>query len=289
MLTEAQHALRRTGITSTDITRIVGESPFGTAHDVYAEKRFPSPAAPPTLPQRIGQMLEPLVCELIAEQFGIELAPGDTVRHPVLPWVLSTPDGLAASACGEAKVKSVYFGPEWLDHDVPPSWVHVQCQWHMIALRVPVCYVGALLGCNPHFWIVESDEYLAGTLIAAGEAFHRDHVIAGVAPAVDGSAGARRMLRAAWPRASAAMFKASPAAEALARSYFAAKAKTAEANADLELARQRLTEYAADAQGIQGDGWRLLLGEQAAAEMPGYTRCAYRRFDMRRVGAGGSR
>ena len=109
MLTDADFALRRTGITSTDITRLVGESPWGTKCDVYLEKISEAPPTPPTLYQRIGHLLEPLVLELLSEQFHVTLARSATVQHPTLAWALATPDGVGNDCTAEAKVKSVSF------------------------------------------------------------------------------------------------------------------------------------------------------------------------------------
>jgi putative phage-type endonuclease len=287
MLTDADFALRRTGITSTDITRLVGESPWGTKCDVYLEKISEAPPTPPTLYQRIGHLLEPLVLELLSEQFHVALARSATVQHPTLAWALATPDGVGNDCAAEAKVKSVSFARprEWDDDDAPPAFVHVQAQWHMIVKRVPVCYVGALLGAKPKFYVVEHDEDLASMLLEEGERFYREHILARVPPPVDGSEGAKRMLAAVWPRNRGNMVKASRQAEDLAFEYFHQARTAKEAEAAKELAGQQLREMIAAADGIAGDGWRALCKWREPVEVKAHTKQGYRALDIRKVSA----
>jgi putative phage-type endonuclease len=283
-LTPEQFAIRKTGITATDITRIVGESPFGGPCDVYYDKVTDEPPRPSTLVQRMGNFLEPLVLELIAEHFRITVNPGGTVRHPIYPWVIATPDGVTApNGCAEAKVKSVLFTgrEQWMDDEAPPPFVHVQCQWQCIAQRTPVCYAGALIGATPRFWLVESDEDLAAALLEAGQEFHERHVVPRIPPAPDGTEGARKMLAAIWPKAKGATIKASPEAEEAARAYFEASKSLKVVEAAKEQAAQDLIAYAQDFERVEGDGWRLLLAERPAVHIEAYDKKAYRHFDLR--------
>lgn len=284
MLTPEQLELRRQGITSTDITRIVGESPWGGPPDVYADKISEAPAKLPTLYQRIGHALEPLVCELIAEQFHVALRRSTTLVHPAERWRMSTPDRVGKGCVAEAKVKSVSFqrAQEWLD-DEPPAFVTVQATWHMIVKRVPVCYVGALLGASPRFYVVEYDDSLAQVLVEEGERFWKTHVLPGVPPPVDGSAGAKRMIRAAWPKNKGAMIKAGSQVEALARDYFAAHDELKVLEKRQEIRAQTLQVIIGEADGLQGDGWRALFKERAGYELPAKRVEAHRHWDMRRV------
>lgn len=284
-LTAEQHATRRTGITSTDITRIVGESPWGGPCDVYRDKIDERPSERvSTIAQRMGEALEPLVCELVAEQFGIaDLAPGRTVRHPSMPWVIATPDRVAPMrGVVEVKVKSVVFGGRdlWMQDDAPPPWVHVQSAWHMVATATDRCFVGALIGATPRFWVVEHDDDLAGVLLEQGEAFHVRHVLARVPPRPDGTEGARKMLAAVWPKAKAETLAASPEAEEAARIYFRTAKAIKALEAEKEQAAQDLIAYAQDFERVEGDGWRLLLPERPERAVS-YTAKAYRAFDLR--------
>lgn len=292
MLTSEQLAMRRTGITSTDITRIVGESPFGGPADVYLEKVLEEPVDDkPTIAQRIGNHLEPLVLELIAEQFGIEVAGATTMRHPVHSWAMSTPDGLVSGGfrpggTAEAKVKTVLFHDRdlWHNEKATPPFVHVQVQWQQIVACCPVSYVGALIGAKPLFWIVENDDALAGALLDSGQAFHERHVLPRRPPPPDGSEGARRMLKAVWPRArKATALKASRQAELLASEYLEAHRAVKLAEDIKERAAQELIVIAEDFERVDGDGWRLLRGERKGYSVAAHEVAPGRMFDLRKV------
>jgi predicted phage-related endonuclease len=286
MLTEADLALRRTGITSTDITRLVGESPWGNACDVYAEKIAGDEGRrEATLYQRIGHTLEPLVLELISEQFGVTLDRSPTIACADIPWALATPDGVGSACVGEAKVKSVSFArpAEWDDDDTPPAFVVVQATWHCIVKRVPVCYVGALLGAKPKFYIVERDPSLESVLLEEGERFYREHLVPHIPPPVDGTEGARRMLSKLWPKNNGVMIKANLHAEEAAREYFESSRRLKEAEAAKEMASQLLKEAIGEGDGLTGDGWRATLKVRSPAEIAAYTRASYRHFDIRPV------
>lgn len=291
MLTPEQHAIRRTGITSTDITRIVNESPFGGPADVYLEKITelppgapPFPQRPSTLPQRIGDYLEPLVCELVGELHGLELAPGETVRHPMFPWAITTPDRFVtnAPALVEAKVKSILFNRSEWEQDEPPGFVAVQAQWHLAVTRRQICYIGALLGATPRFWTIEHDEDFASMLLEAGQQFHEQHVLARVPPPPDGSDGWRRLAAHVWAKArKGSTIRATAENEIDARRYFEATARLQELEQRKELAAQYLIEACGEHERIEGDGWRLILANRSAVEVPAHTKKGYRHFDLR--------
>src|SRR6202171_5992541 len=267
MLTPEQLRVRREGVTSTDITKIVGVSPFGNACDVYADKLSDEPPRPSTIAQRMGDLLEPLVCELVAEEFSLrDMQPGRTVRNSVLPWLIATPDRFVVDTKGdaliEAKVKSVSFARrhEWDDDEAPPPHVHVQCAWHMIAKDVERCYVGALLGPLPRFYIVEHDPELASALIDAGQDFYTRHMRPRVPPPDAGSKGAGRVVAAVWPRDRAGVVKAGPEAEAWARLYFEAAQREKAAAENKEQAKQELCRLIEDHEEMGGGGdpnWQI--------------------------------
>lgn len=284
-LTAEQLARRRTGITSTDITRIVGESPFGGPADVYLEKISESPPRTSTIPQRIGDFLEPLVCELVAERFRLpELVQGTTVEHPYFTWALTTPDRTFAGGLVEAKAKTLLFTgrEQWLDEESPPGHVVVQCQWHLAVTQHPVCHVGALVGAVPMFWTIDRDSAFGSMLLETAQEFHERHVLARVPPKPDGSEGWRRMAAAVWPRATkGSAVAATRQAEVAAQMYFLASERMKRAEAAKEFAAQELIAFAADNERVNGDGWRLVLSERAAVEIPATTRKSYRHFDLR--------
>jgi predicted phage-related endonuclease len=99
--------LRKTGLTATDMVKLSGENPYGSAITVYEEKTAPDPTPPEPgdkpvvvpMDQRAltGQALE----AGIAKRYAMDAPEGKeirvvqtnlTYRHPSVKWALATPD-----------------------------------------------------------------------------------------------------------------------------------------------------------------------------------------------------
>lgn len=95
-----QHAIRRTGLTATDVVALAGFDLYGrTQCDVWADKCLPpAKPKPDSIATRIGHALEPLNLQLMAEQFGLLIARTGTIRSRAYPWALATPDGICLEA-----------------------------------------------------------------------------------------------------------------------------------------------------------------------------------------------
>ena len=274
-LSAAQRAMRRTGLGSTDMVRLSGESKWGTAHDVYAEKVLSTEDDGETEATSIGTRLEPFVCELLAEKHILILTQGTTERHRKHEWALSTPDRNVMDNMGqregvvEAKVVGGRLFAHWEDDSAPPPYVHVQAQWHMTVTGAPICYVGGLLGTEFRSYAITSDWNLSEALIEIGAKFWRDHVLARVPPQADGSDSSHNMLRSIWPRPSTGdMVRADDLAEALAAEYFAARDNAKASYARQEVLEQRLCEIIGAKTGIIGNDWKALWSTRKAYIRP---------------------
>lgn len=282
-LTAEQIEMRRTGIGSTDIVRLSGESPFGKMHDVYREK-VSNDVTPPTESQSLGHRLEPVVCQLIAEKFGLTLVESTTERHPILTWALSTPDrnvlrGKSRVAVAEAKLVGFAMARDWEDEAHPPAYVHIQSQWHMTVTRTQVCYVGALIGTEFRAFELPHDEDLSCALQEVGQGFWEKHVVPRVPPPPDGSEAASRMIRAAWPKGSGKTLIASAPVDKAAIAYFEASAREDEWKKKRALAEQQLKFAMGEAyDSIEGDGYAITWRDRAAYEVKAHTVKATRVF-----------
>lgn len=215
-LTEAQLALRRTGLSATDMVTLAGFNDFGSPLDVYAEKLGAPPKAA-TLAMRMGHAAEPVVMDLLAERYGLHLAPGDTVRHWALDWVLATPDRFVLpandhhpkrrpEAVCEGKLVGWRQVVKWQDEDGERSLANnvvVQGTWQMGTTCTSRCYVGALLGgwgdSDFHHAIIEFHQNMWSGLLEIGERFWKDHVLARVPPTPDDTARAAESLERLFP------------------------------------------------------------------------------------------
>ncbi len=293
-------ALRRTLITATDASAICGVNPWRTAHDVYVDKVCDDgEPRRETFRMRKGNYLEQLGIEWLREEvspFGVQ-ACGDTTRvHPILTWLGATPDAIvldvdAHYAVGEIKTAGLGTAADWDDEDgdpIVPDYYAVQVAVQMGVVGVSRAYVVAMLDTEPEprLYEVAHDEDLWLAIVEQCQRFREDHVLARVAPDVDGSEASRRMLRALFKRERTSdLIAAGPDAEALARAYFEAKRVADEADARKKEAEAKLCALIGEAKGVRGDGWRAAWSYVDPQEVAAYTRAGYRRFDMRAIKA----
>lgn len=297
MLTAAQQAIRRSGVTATDVRVLAGLDPHGrTAHDVWASKVLGVDDFESTEATELGDELEPIVIRRLAAKKGLRLVPREpdamTIRHPTIGHHVATPDAFFdGPSTGQAKVVGLHNAHLWGEDEADgvPDYVLTQVAWEMHVAGVDVAHVGALTGTQVRtFTLVRArdgiDDLIAA-LVEEADRFWTDHVLARVPPPIDGSEGSKRLIAARWPKHREGMIKASAATEWWARAYFDAKRARDDAAVQVETASQNLKALAADAEGIDGDGWRLLLKWR---EPTSYTveKEGYRHFDLRAKGAG---
>lgn len=278
MLTEAQRAIRATGLGSSEIGAVAGLSPYTGPMDVWLVKRGLA-EVPETEAMRLGTALEPVVASLYegghlatgealktaAEMWPRE-APHGVLRHPREGWVLASPDRVVAAAGDRrgrpprlVEIKSVAWrsAHHWGDaHDEVPPWYRAQVEWQMLVTGVPACDLVALIGgAELRVYRLAADPALAGMLLDIGRAFWRT-VERGEAPAVDASETWRRHLEARFPRAGAEMVAATRDHDEIAARLADARGRKAAAEADEERAANELRAAIGDAAGIAGEGWK---------------------------------
>jgi predicted phage-related endonuclease len=297
-LSPEQIAIRRTGITASDIRAIVGLDPYGvTRHDVYASKVLGVDRFKETEATELGDDLEPIALRLLAKKRNRHILRRDpktlTVRHRERSAHIATPDAFLAehafreaSELGEAKVVGFHNASGWgTEPDAIPDWALVQVTWQAYVTAIPVVLVGALIGTEVRTYRIERDEDLVGVLVEEADKFLRDHVTPRKPPAVDGTEGSGRMLRALFPRPTGPMVRASAEAEERAKAYFHWKHQVEVAEANLEGVKQALIAACGESEGIVGSTWRMKLGMRKGytVDRQSYTVPEARTFDMREV------
>lgn len=147
-------AIRREGVTATDLPAILGLSKYKTAIDVWLEKVRPGDN---DFDPRIGSgeaafwgiKLEDTVARAWAEDKGFAVRRVGIIAHDANPWmrasldrlVTGCPDGRCAL---EVKTRSGYVGEEW-DRGVPED-VAAQVRWQLIVSGLDHIHVIALIG-----------------------------------------------------------------------------------------------------------------------------------------------
>jgi len=287
-------AIRRTGITATDVVTLAGLSPYRSAspHLVFAEKVgiAVEPLADEEL--EMGHELEPIVLRIAGARLGLTLVKGSTEASREIAHHIATPDALhvpsgTREALAEAKAVGIRHWRTWgQDEEGVPEHVLAQVAWQMHVTTLPLAFVGALVGTEVRTYRLERTpdvDTLIGALCEIADRFWVDHVLARKPPTLDGSEGATKMIRAAFPAPRDPMVRASPDAERAAALYFASKAAKATTEREHETAKQLLIAACGQAEGLVGDGWRLRMPARKAYSVSPkpYTVPEGRRFDMR--------
>lgn len=211
-LTPEQLAIRLTGIGASEAAAVVEVHPYKGALDVWLEK--PTPSRPPLVAPsededspraQVGSFLEDGLRSLYSLRTGVQVVAATTLRHPELPHVLATPDGLALSedAGLELKVVGANMAHHWAD-DTVPDYVQLQAVQGMAVTGRGRWDVAALIG-GTDFRIhqIYRDLELEDDLLAALTAFWETYVVGDEAPEPRDADAARRLLRLRYPGSSA--------------------------------------------------------------------------------------
>jgi putative phage-type endonuclease len=263
-LSEEQLTMRLSGLGSSDIGAVVGESPWGTAHGVWLEKLGLTSRDVDEDKVWLGNELEPILARRYASEVGVEIIPGPgTVRHPEHPWVLASTDYEHAdgSAAVECKVVGWRVEHHWdaTREDGIPGYVMSQVQWQlgvrgMKHFAVPVLFTS---DCRFRIFRATFDQRVFDALLEIGRRFWFDRVLARVPPETDGSDDARRVLTTLYPRPMKQLQAAPAGSFDAAMAYNAAKEVEKRAKADASLAGNRLRQMIGEAEGIEASWGRV--------------------------------
>lgn len=169
-------AARRNSIGASDCPAVMGQSPYRTPLQVYADKLGLLPDEPETPQQRRGNRLEPLVLEDYADHVGYAIEQRQVfVRHPRKPWMTATldavrPDGRPV----EVKTVGAFRARDWGEEgtDEVPGHVLLQVHHQLIVTEQPVADIAVLIGGETfRVHTVKADPEIAAMILAKEEAF----------------------------------------------------------------------------------------------------------------------
>ena len=181
-------AARRHGIGGSDAAAILGVSPWQSRYSLYLDKTSAEPVQKSeTAAMRFGNIMEPVVAELFAEQTGMTVTKDTNLyRHPVHEFMLANLDGLVSTTNGDVdallEVKTSRY--QW--KRVPDYYVS-QVQHYMAVTGMPVTYVAALFNGEEftYFEIPRDDKYIDRLVNLEGEFWQS--VQKQLQPDIDGS------------------------------------------------------------------------------------------------------
>lgn len=211
-LTAKREAMAETGYGASEVGTIVGLNKWSTPIAVFEKRVFGKPYEEPSLPAELGLLLEEPLAKKYAADTGLHLVRCDTLRHPVQTFALAiaTPDRIGFPAKRETramvrdqseldpqqninvqvKTASMWDRKSWGANGtdrIPESYL-AQVQWEMGVLGLNSTDVPVLFDRYEYaVFHVPFDARVFEGLYELVARFHRDHVLAGVPPAVDGS------------------------------------------------------------------------------------------------------
>lgn len=265
-LSPEQIAMRRGGITATDVAAIVGVHPFHRPVDVFAEKTGQAEPFEGNLRTKWGDLLEQPIRDDYERKYDVRVELHGTLRNPRAEWQMATPDGLVfprGSQYAERGLEIKCHGREAMwsgalvygqpgTDEVPPHEL-IQCVWGMHVAGLDRWDLVSFYDGVPNEFSISRDDELIGILVEAAERFRNDHVIAGVPPPPDGSDSWDRFQKRRWNGLSPDVIELG--ADHIARPAIAELREVREQIASLELRRdaigQTLKELIGDGAGLR--------------------------------------
>lgn len=201
--------MRRTGIGASEIASVLGESPWMSPLELYADKigKYERDLSD-SEPVYWGQKLEAPIIEAYAERTGRGTRKaGLLLRSSVHPWAMCTLDGETwePESEGDAwpfevKNTSSFKADEW--ENGPPEHYYLQVQHQLLVTGAQKGTIAALIGGQRMVWSdVPRDEQAIRKIVYHGSRFW-ERVMRRDMPTPDGTEGARRALQALFPDGS---------------------------------------------------------------------------------------
>lgn len=202
MLTDAQLAVRRTGVGASEIAAVCGLSKWRTPHQVWFSKIYPEKAREEFGAAALrGNIKEPMLVEWYKATTGRTVTKSgdeqETVRHPDHPIVLATPDGyvdedglIECKAPGKQTI--MHWGQNGTD-DIPEYYLP-QGIWQMAATGRHWVDYAVDLGDELGVFRLNYKEDLFQSLLVIAEQFWADYVEKKVPPPPDHTDGCTETL-----------------------------------------------------------------------------------------------
>jgi putative phage-type endonuclease len=262
VLTTEQQSIRNTGIGASEIAAIVGLSPHENALDVYMRKVGRAATRPDTPHTRWGRLLESVIADRYAEEYGVDLVESTTVRHPEHDWMVATPDRVWRDGSRLVEIKNVSarsareWGEPWTSQI--PERYFLQVLWQMAVTGTESADVVALIGGHDlRVYTTERDAQVEAWLVDAGREFWEEHVLAQVEPAVEDWEATARYLSLRYPRDNGETVMASPEIEAWLARLREAREIIEQADASRLQAEVKIKEFMGEASTLVGLNGRV--------------------------------
>jgi putative phage-type endonuclease len=175
-LTEANQAIRSTGVGASESAALFGLNPWESILGLWRRKAGIETGGISSKEARWGNILEPVVASAYAEATGKRVSRnGKTIRHSKHNRVICTPDYKVVGEPINVQIKTSSgfkageWGTEWTD-EIPACYL-VQVQHEMAVTDLPVTHVPVLIGGNDFriYEVLRDDEMIKQIIDAINE------------------------------------------------------------------------------------------------------------------------
>jgi putative phage-type endonuclease len=275
MLSEEQLAIRKTGVSGSEVAAVAGLSPWKSPQDVWADKLGLSEPLEQNEAMERGNYLESALLRWMADREGVIIdTDQQTIRSPDHDLVIATPDGLCylptddtgPVAVAEVKSPGWRTARDWADPQAVPDGIPTyylpQVTWEMAAANLDQAIVGALLGGKLQTYRVDFNPDLYQALLGKVEPFWEYVLRREPPPVAPGTADPGRWLRQFYSQQTSDEVL-EPEGEQLERiqryvsDYDDARELEKRAKEKKNLAAARLQEIIGERQGIAGGKFKV--------------------------------
>jgi putative phage-type endonuclease len=208
-------AARRTGIGGSDAPVVVGESPYRSAYELWAEKLGLVEPPPESPVMTWGRRLEPVVAAAYTEATGRRLRRVTRLlRHRERPWQLASIDREVIGERRLVEIKTTR-SSRWDGADPVPGDVLAQVEHYLSVTGYDVADVAVLIGGSDLRVIeIERDDAYIRDLIELERDFMQ-RIESRTPPPLDGSEATRRTLSRLHARDDGTQISATPETDQL--------------------------------------------------------------------------
>lgn len=184
---------RRQGLGGSDVSVVMGCSPYRTMRELYYDKAGLANALPDDhnwLAKEVGHRLEGLVAEVFAKETGYRVWQEEYIfRHPLHPLMLANVDRLIQLPDGKKGILEIktshYQNKDKWANDMIPRHYELQGRFYMAVMNLDFCYFACLFSNSANDFVIrriERDLDSEELMIMELEYFWNTYVLAGQEP-----------------------------------------------------------------------------------------------------------
>lgn len=259
------HTGRSTGIGGSDAPAVVGLSKWKSPYAVYLDKLGLSEKSDASEQMEIGTAMEPVIAKLYHDRTGRDVVvPSVLYRSKKAPFMIGHLDGLSNTESGiiglEFKNTRGLPATEWGESgtdEVPEAYI-IQCQHYMAVTGLNRFDLAALIGGSElRIYHIIRNDALIENMVELERRFWNDHVLAQVAPPIDGSKAATEWIKKTMRADDGTVLQADDYVTELASQLKIARAISANAELQQTEVENKIKAIMDKASVLEGKGFKI--------------------------------